>query len=502
MLSQQSLTHISKIFCGDEDGLYSYKSGSELVRFFNTHFASNDTYGSGFPSRWIYVHNKFLTMINNNKFDKLLSTILDRKYLMKDLNITEVEAAEQSSKIFDTFNQTIKQDFCSIIVKNGNFFLQKEDDDFILIGEGGFAKVYKQKSTGLIHKKLHDDLLADKSNRSRFKREFDITKSLADIFGVIEAYSFDDSKCSYTMEQAEFTLEYYISSPNITDEVKLNCIRQILSIMTVVHDRQVIHRDLSPNNIFVIHGKIKIADFGLGKDLSIFASHQTLHTNAVGQWHYCAPEQFNMLKEGSKKSDVFSIGKIINFIMTLNPNNSNHMFRSTTMQATNENFEYRFSDTKELSVFLEKSIELKNNNENIILIKNKIKHGQFDPSVEDYIYELSATKICFSLINEKHFDICLIHFMKRTDMQAQHIIQSINSEYQTSATLFSNYDPFAHFTFNILRERFPFPYDVKVIAANILRFIAKDINRFCAQNWIEDLKKTEIEPSIEDILNS
>ena len=27
---------------------------------------------------------------------------------------------------------------------------------------------------------------------------------------------------------------------------------------------------------------IKIADFGLGKDLNVFTSHQTMHTNAVG----------------------------------------------------------------------------------------------------------------------------------------------------------------------------------------------------------------------------
>lgn len=501
MLSQQSLTRISKIFCGDEDGLYSYKSGSELVRFFNTHFASNDTYGSGFPSRWIYVHNKFLTMINNNKFDKLLSTILDRKYLMKDLNITEVEAAEQSSKIFDTFNQTIKQDFCLIIQRNNEYFLQKENDDLLLIGEGGFAKVYKQKSTGLIHKKLKDDFLADKSIRSRFKREFEITKSLSDTFGIIEVYSFDDSKCSYTMEQAELTLEHYLDSGNITDDVRLNCIRQILYIMTTVHERNIIHRDLSPNNIFVIHGKIKIADFGLGKDLNIFTSHQTLHTNAVGQIYYCAPEQFMMLKEGDKKSDVYSLGKIINFIMTLNPNNSNHAYRAITTKATNENSAYRFSDAKQLSFYFEKSIEYRNNNDNMTAIKDKIKYGKFDSDIENYIYELSANQICLSLIKEKSFDKCLIHFMKRDEEHAQHIIQNIDSEYQNICnTSFSSYDPFAQFSFNILSGEFS--YVVKEIAANILRSIANDINRFFAQKLVEDLKKLGIEPLLEDILNS
>lgn len=37
----------------------------------------------------------------------------------------------------------------------------KENDDLELIGSGGFANVYKQKSTGLIIKKLKDDYLTE-----------------------------------------------------------------------------------------------------------------------------------------------------------------------------------------------------------------------------------------------------------------------------------------------------------------------------------------------------
>ena len=43
---------------------------------------------------------------------------------------------------------------------------------------------------------------------------------------------------------------------------------------------RIIHRDISANNIFIISGMIKIADFGLGKDLNVFTSHQTMHTNS------------------------------------------------------------------------------------------------------------------------------------------------------------------------------------------------------------------------------
>ena len=82
---------------------------------------------------------------------------------------------------------------------------------------------------------------------------------------------------------------------------------------------------------------IKIADFGLGKDLNVFTSHQTMHTNAVGQFYYCAPEQFMMLKDGDKRSDVYSLGRVINFIMTGDPRNSHHIYRNIAEKATNSN---------------------------------------------------------------------------------------------------------------------------------------------------------------------
>ena len=81
---------------------------------------------------------------------------------------------------------------------------------------------------------------------------------------------------------AETTLDKYVKSFDLSDDIKLNCIRQILHIMTEVHKRNIIHRDISANNIFVISGTIKIADFGLGKTLNVFTSHQTMHTNDGG----------------------------------------------------------------------------------------------------------------------------------------------------------------------------------------------------------------------------
>lgn len=490
------------MFCGDEEGYFSYKSGPRLVEFFNTYFQQNDRYGQGFPSRWAYVYDKLAAMLNRGTFDDFLNLVLSKEYLMRDMGLSQVQATEHAHFIHGEFNSIVQKDLYIITHVNGKYHLCEENTDLVFVGSGGFATVYKQKSTGSIIKKLKEDFLADKGIRSRFKREYDITKSLQDVYGIIEVYSFDEASYSYTMEAAETTLEHYIKESALTDEMQIKCIRQILYIMKEVHKRDIIHRDLSPNNIFILRGMLKIADFGLGKDLNIFTSHQTMHTNAVGQYYYCAPEQFMLLKEGDKRSDVYSLGRIINFIMTQNPTDSHHMFRSVTEKATNSDAAYRYADAGQLSTYFEKSVVIHQEQERKAIIYEKIASGVFDEEIESYIYELPATNISSYLLEgEPGFSNALLQFMKCNDTHAQHIIQSIDSTFRDVCDRsFDAYDPFATFSYKVLSADFPFV--VKEIAANILRYVAKDVNRFSAQRLVEELKKKSLEPLLEDILDS
>ena len=502
MLSSDSLKEISNIFCGDTFAFYTYKTGSKLVEFFNTNFGAEDVYMAGFPTRWVYVYDKLIDIINSHRIDSFFNLILSKKYLMQEQTLSEIDAIEKCERILSEFNRIIHRDLCKITRNNGRYHLIKENDDLEPIGNGGFANVYRQKSTGLVVKKLKDDYLMDTGVRSRFKREYNITKSLQDVFGIIHVYAFDEGCCSYTMEYAEITLEKYVKSFDLSDDIKLNCIRQILYIMTEVHKRDIIHRDISANNIFIIAGMIKIADFGLGKDLNAFASHQTMHTNAVGQYYYCAPEQRMMLKDGDKRSDVYSLGRVINFIMTGDPRNSHHIYRSIAEKATNSDAVYRYADAGQLSIFFEKAVSYKKNSENKARIDEKITRGVFDDEIESYIYDLSAEKISAGILHGKNgFVDMLLAFMKTNEEQALHIIQSVDKSYQdVCGRSFAAYDPFASFAYLILKSGFP--YVVNETAANILRFVASDVNRFSAQHMVEDIKNIGVEPLIEEILDS
>ena len=502
MLSSDSLKEIANIFCGDTAELYTYKKGTKLVDFFNSKFGTKDVYRSGFPSRWVYVYNKLANLINSHQIDNFFNIVLSKSYLMQEQSLSEVEAAEKIESIYAEFNRIIHRDLCKITRNNGQYHLVKESDDLEPIGNGGFANVYRQKSTGLVVKKLKDDYLTDIGIRSRFKREYNITKSLQNAFGIIQVYTFDEGNSSYTMEYAETTLDKYVKTYDLSDEIKLNCIRQILYIMTEVHKRNIIHRDISANNIFIISGMIKIADFGLGKDLNVFTSHQTMHTNAVGQFYYCAPEEFMMLKDGDKRSDVYSLGRVINFIMTGDPRNSHHIYRSIAEKATNSDAAYRYADAGQLSIFFEKAVSYKQKSENQTRIVEKITRKIFDDEIESYIYDLSAEKISKAILHETNgFVDALLAFMKTSEDHALYIIQSVDKSYQEiCGRTFAAYDPFAYFAYLVLTNGFP--YVVNETAANILRFVARDVNRFSAQHLVENIKNIGVEPMIEEILDS
>ena len=500
MLTNESVKTISKIFCGDDEELYSYKKGSELVEFFNRHFSYHDRYETGFPSRWAYVYDKIIELINKSEIDQFFTLILSKEYIISDLKCTELVALTKIRQIFKRLNSILKPNLYVIRRKGNQYLLLKESDDLEQIGSGGFAVVFRQKSTGYIVKKLKDEMVLDPSIRSRFKREFTLTKMLNKNPGIIKVYDFDEENNSYTMEEGEQTLEKYVVNAKLDEETKIKCIRIILAIMKDVHNENIVHRDISPTNIFICYGMIKIADFGLGKSLNMEHSHQTLKTKEVGQYYYCAPEQLRKLKDADKRSDVFSLGRLINFIMNRDPMTNNHIFKSVTDKATSENPALRPVDAGALLVYLEKSVGYHTKEVDEQLIKLKISSLQLDEEVERYISELSGENICKHLISGlSNFGLLLVKYMERSEKYATDIIQLVVDHFSEVCKKFSDNDPIALFASNVVKAnglRFP----VKESAARILRYVAKDVNRYYAQGLVEDCIKKGIDPLLEEVL--
>ncbi|MED3823020.1 protein kinase [Priestia flexa] len=328
-----------------------------------------------------------------------------------------------------------------------------------------------------------------------------MTKSLNDVPGIIEVYDFHMDDYSYTMKFAEQSLFDYISNSTHDFDSQKTMIRQILYVMNKVHDRNIIHRDISPHNILIVNGMLHISDFGLGKDLDMFHSHRTAYTNSFGQLFYCAPEQFMQLKEGDKKSDVYSLGRLINFIIAGDPRIYNHILRSVTEKATNENPLYRFQDARELLKAVEKTISYHENSEKIQEVKEKIKNGIYDEDVENYIYGLNGMELCRDMVNIPRFINSIMSFIENNEKRSLEIIKLVEDSFQEYCGYsYPSYDVFSQLTYQILKSD-GFLYLTKETSARILNTIATDVNRFDSQKLIEKLIENGIEPSIEDILS-
>ena len=99
------------------------------------------------------MYNKLVGFLNGGVIQKFLDIILSKEYLMSEQNLTAVDAASRSQDILNELNNIIKKDQYAITKSNGHYNLVSENTDLVLIGSGGFANVYRQKSTGLIKKR-------------------------------------------------------------------------------------------------------------------------------------------------------------------------------------------------------------------------------------------------------------------------------------------------------------------------------------------------------------
>lgn len=373
-----------------------------------------------------------------------------------------------------------------------------DNNDLEFIGGGGFANVYLQKSTNLIIKFLKDEYLDSTDIKSRFKREFNIMQSLNDIEGIVKVYEFNDVEYYYVMEKADKTLENFILDDELNENEKKNIICQILEIVSKVHNKNIIHRDINPNNILIFKDKIKISDFGLGKDFTVLTSHQTINTNNYGQYDYCAPEQIKRLGEARYQSDVFSLGKVINFIMTKDSNNYNHILRSVTEKATYSNFIQRYSDAAELYENIKFCYKIHEDERGKIIILDKINHNRFDRYVEEFIYEQSPKELLNNLNNINKYKDAIYKFISIDDNHAKFIIESIISSYRNYYKDFESYDNLADISYKILQGNYSYP--IKEMAAITLNYIAYVICRFHAQDLIEKTIENGIEPLLEEKL--
>ena len=191
------------------------------------------------------------------------------------------------------------------------------------LGHGSYGAVYKAKCDQLpcAAKVLHPTILdpmdpgADKI-RDRFSQECALLESIRHP-NIVQylAMTVDpesrqpvllmellDESLTKMLNRSQKSLAYYI---------QIDICHDIALAVAYLHSNNIIHRDLSSNNVLIIAGRrAKVTDFGMSK-LAGAAPTMTPLTMCPGTLSYMAPEALEEPPRYTKKLDCFSEGVIM-----------------------------------------------------------------------------------------------------------------------------------------------------------------------------------------------
>ncbi len=198
--------------------------------------------------------------------------------------------------------------------------------NFVKIGEGGMAQVYRGIQDSLQRpvaiKLLINDLCLDEEARRRFERESYIIARLnhANIIHVIDRGINDDDMPYFVMQFVEGTeLNTARKMREISHQEKIDIIIQVLKALSYAHKNNVIHRDIKPDNILVDEdGHIKILDFGIAQFYEDRSKQDDVTSTGtiMGTYNYMSPEQRESSENVTVQSDLYSVGVVMYELFT------------------------------------------------------------------------------------------------------------------------------------------------------------------------------------------
>lgn len=192
------------------------------------------------------------------------------------------------------------------------------------IGKGNFGKVFliKSKETqkeyalkviDVTNKEYYDPFTykrevynlkkVDDPNIVSFEAAFESEKKGKKLLNMITEYA-DNGELNQLLSQQK---EYFEESQ------LLYWLIQCCFALKCLNENEIVHRDIKPSNIFLMKDKtIRLGDFGISKDISVFHRTQTI----CGTLLYMAPEILDNQRYDCT-IDIYSLGVTFCHLMTL-----------------------------------------------------------------------------------------------------------------------------------------------------------------------------------------
>lgn len=416
--------------------IYFHQELDELLKYMNNR-VSNGHYTANESRELIYVIeqiNELQISLKNTKYSFTLDT--DYKKCI-DFCYTFLSSSG-GSKIPKKYKKITLKKYEPIFIINEELVINKHKSlkniNLKLKGNGAYANVYvfdePLTNKKFAMKKLKKDI--EGKELQRFKLEFEKMNSISNPY-ILKAYSFNDNDNSYIMEYCDYTLKDYIKSNNnkdfMTFQHRKNIALQFLKGLKYLHSKDIYHRDISFNNIlvqefddnFVI---IKIADFGLIKDLNLELTRTDSEIRGT-----IIDDTLTSFKDYNLNNEIYSIGVVLWFIFTgkTNLNTDNSAIAEIVNKCIIRNPEKRYNDVNEIIQEI-KSLNNYNNEQK----DNNIESGKHLKIKVDKIKDNNELDI-----NDRAFTILKAMVEDDTNNQLYHLKTLAGETLQTSGGNFN-----------------------------------------------------------------
>jgi eukaryotic-like serine/threonine-protein kinase len=197
---------------------------------------------------------------------------------------------------------------------NGNIRLERS------LGQGGMGHVWLADHLGLdikvVVKFISDEIVRNEEVRARFSRE---AAAAAKVRSPHVVQTFDHG---VTEDGTPFIVMEYLEGKDLGDWIEAEghlspdtvceIVTQLLRALDKAHQAGIIHRDVKPNNVFLVDAGggelfVKLLDFGIAKGASKLGA-ETQTGSLMGSPFYMSPEQLIGAKDLDARSDLWAVG--------------------------------------------------------------------------------------------------------------------------------------------------------------------------------------------------
>ncbi len=196
-----------------------------------------------------------------------------------------------------------------------------------MIGAGGMGEVYKcheiQTGAAVAIKMLLPDMAENEAALALFRREAAALHHLPHD-SIVRYFLFTVEP---VLQRPYLAMEFVdgrslsdiLADGPLTFEALVKLMRRIASGLQAAHERGIVHRDVSPDNIIVPLGDVtraKIIDFGIARSTQL-GDKTIIGSGFAGKENYVSPEQVGLYgSEVTAKSDIYSLGLLLFHALT------------------------------------------------------------------------------------------------------------------------------------------------------------------------------------------